>query len=278
GTITPEEAQVLQAEGVARIFGPADGRELGLEGMIRSIVDECRRVPLPGLGDAVERLDASDPVAVTRTISFFEQRAGEGGAEVEALRQKLASRRQRAPAPVVGFTGTGGAGKSSVVDELVRRFRLDSPQLRVGLLLVDPSRRRTGGALLGDRIRMNALEGPGIFARSLATRQAHLALSRAVADAVRVMQAAEFDLVFVETAGIGQSDSEIIDLVDVSLYVMTPDYGAPSQLEKIDMLELADLVVLNKSDRHGARDALRDVRKQWKRNQADFDSADEDLP
>ncbi|MDJ0852518.1 MAG: methylmalonyl-CoA mutase family protein [Myxococcota bacterium] len=278
GTITPTEARELEAEGVARIFGPEEGRELGLEGMIGLIIEECARAPRPGLGDAPERLAPAAPGAVTRLISWFEERSEHGGAEVEAMRQRIAGRRKRAPAPVVGFTGTGGAGKSSVVDELVRRCRLDRPDLAVGLVLVDPTRRRSGGALLGDRIRMNAVTGAGVFARSLATRQAHLALSRAVADAVRVLQAANFDLVFVETAGIGQSDSEIVDLVDSSIYVMTPDYGAPSQLEKIDMLELADLVVLNKSDRYGARDALRDVRKQWKRNHADFARSDDAVP
>jgi methylmalonyl-CoA mutase len=179
---------------------------------------------------------------------------------------------------VVGFTGTGGAGKSSVVDELVRRFRLDFPDANLALVLVDPSRRRSGGALLGDRIRLNAVQDGGVFVRSMATRQAHLALSVAVGDAVRVLQAAGYDLVLVETAGIGQSDSEIVDLVDCSLYVMTPEYGAPSQLEKIDMIDLADLVVLNKFDRQGAEDALRDVRKQWRRNRARFDGPDEDVP
>src|SRR5262249_48580557 len=143
---------------------------------------------------------------------------------------------------------------------------------------VDPTRRRTGGALLGDRIRMNAIHGPNVFVRSLATRRAHLALSRTVGDALCVLQAADYDLVIVETAGIGQSDSEIVDLVDTSVYVMTPEYGAPSQLEKIDMLDLADFVVLNKSDRHGALDALRDVRKQWRRNRAQFAAADADVP
>jgi methylmalonyl-CoA mutase len=179
---------------------------------------------------------------------------------------------------VIGFTGTGGAGKSSVVDEVVRRFRLDSPALRLGIVLVDPTRRRSGGALLGDRIRMNAIHGRGVFVRSLATRQAHLALSAAVRDATLVLRAAGFDLLFVETAGIGQSDSEVVDLADASIYVMTPEYGAPSQLEKIDMLELAELVVLNKCDRRGAADALRDVRRQWRRNHPGASASDEELP
>jgi methylmalonyl-CoA mutase len=266
GTIVPEEIAALEAYGVARIFSPEDGRTLGLEGMIRTILDECAAVPARELGDAVERLSPADSRAVARTITWFEEHAAERPAEADALRLRLAARRSAQAAPLVGVTGTGGAGKSSVVDELVRRWRQDHPGGSVGLLLVDPTRRRSGGALLGDRIRMNAIHGEGAFARSLATRTAHLALSATVADAARVLQAAGFDLVIVETAGIGQSDSEIVDLADVSLYVMTPDYGAPSQLEKIDMLELADLVVLNKSDRRGAEDALRDVRKQWRRN------------
>jgi methylmalonyl-CoA mutase len=266
GTIVPEEITALEAYGVARIFSPEDGRTLGLEGMIRTILDECAAAPARVLGDAVERLSPADPRAVARAITWFEEHGAERPAEADALRRRLVGRRSAPPAPLVGVTGTGGAGKSSVVDELVRRWRQDHRGSSVGLLLVDPTRRRSGGALLGDRIRMNAIHGPGAFARSLATRTAHLALSATVADAARVLQAAGFDLVIVETAGIGQSDSEIVDLADVSLYVMTPDYGAPSQLEKIDMLELADLVVLNKSDRRGAEDALRDVRKQWRRN------------
>ncbi len=268
GTIVPEEAAELHAYGVARIFRPEDGRELGLDGMIRTILEECAAdSPRPVAGD-VERLSPEDPGAVARLISWLEVEAANDGAAVRALRAKLDARRGRRLAPVVGFTGTGGSGKSSLVDELVRRLRLHAPGLAVGLLLVDPTRRRSGGALLGDRLRMNAIHGPRLFARSLATRRAHLALSEAVRDAIRVLQAAGFDLVLVETAGIGQSDSEIVDLADVSLYVMTPEYGAPSQLEKIDMLELADLVVLNKFDRPGAEDALRDVRRQWRRNHA----------
>jgi isobutyryl-CoA mutase len=167
---------------------------------------------------------------------------------------------------VIGFTGTGGAGKSSLIDETVRRFRREFPQRSVGVLLVDPTRRRSGGALLGDRMRMNAIEAPAVFVHSLATRRAHRAVSETLGDAVRVLQAAGFDLIIVETAGIGQSDSEIVDFVDLSVYVMTPEYGAPSQLEKVDMLDLADFIVVNKSDRRGAEDALRDVRKQWRRN------------
>ena len=276
GTIVPDEIEALHALGVARIFSPEDGRALGLEGMIRCIIEECQALPAPALGDALDALSPEQPGRVARVISWLE--AASEGTEVQHVRERLAGRRQRPAAPVVGFTGTGGAGKSSVVDELVRRFRLGFPELRIGLLLVDPSRRRSGGALLGDRIRMNAIQGDAVYVRSLATRQAHLALSRAIRDAVQVLQAADFDLVLVETAGIGQSDSEIIDLADTSVYVMTPEYGAPSQLEKIDMLELADLIVLNKADRRGALDALRDVRKQWRRNHTDFDAEDDAIP
>jgi methylmalonyl-CoA mutase len=278
GVIVEEEIEALQADGVARIFSPEDGRRLGLEGMIRAIVEESRRVPRRRSGEEVARLSTGDPVAVSRVLSWLEERAAEEGAAEGRAHVDLARRRGRAPAPVVGLTGTGGAGKSSVLDELVRRLRLDHPALTIGILLVDPTRRRSGGALLGDRIRMNAIHAPQVFVRSLATRQAHLALSQAVHGGVAVLQASGYDVVVVETAGIGQSDSEIVDLADVSLYVMTPEYGAPSQLEKIDMLELADLVVLNKSDRPGAEDALRDVRKQWRRNHTAFDRADEAVP
>ena len=276
GTIVPEEIQALHDHGVARIFSPEDGRELGLEGMIRRILDDCRGRPAPPLGDALDELASDQPGHVARLISWLETHGDAGGSEVERVRAVLSE--AAVGAPVVGFTGTGGAGKSSVVDELVRRFRLGFPDKRIGLLLVDPSRRRSGGALLGDRIRMNAIQGDAVYVRSLATRQAHLALSRSVQDALRVLQAAAFDLILVETAGIGQSDSEIIDLADTSVYVMTPEFGAPSQLEKIDMLELADLVVLNKADRRGAEDALRDVRKQWRRNHAGFELPDAELP
>ncbi|MCU0670696.1 MAG: methylmalonyl-CoA mutase family protein, partial [Myxococcota bacterium] len=278
GVIVPDEIAALHALGVARIFSPEDGRRLGLEGMIRQILSES--APRPSVDPAAERarLGPDAPLAVARLISWLEEHGAEAGAQVASIRQALGGQRDAAPAPVVGFTGTGGAGKSSVVDEMLRRLRRDHPALTIGCLLVDPTRRRTGGALLGDRIRMNAIGAPGIYVRSLATRQAHLALSQAVRDAVGVLQAARFDLILVETAGIGQSDSEITELADLSVYVMTPEYGAPTQLEKIDMLDLADVVVLNKSDRHGAEDALRDVRKQWRRNRARFEGPDEAVP
>ena len=277
GTITPAEGRELEAYGVTRVFGPEDGRALGLEGMIRTIVDDCRERTIERVDEEFDRLSPDEPLAVARVITYLEEQGEAGGPNVEELRSRLDARRGGAPAPVVGFTGTGGAGKSSVVDEVVRRFRRDHPDRTLGILSVDPSRRRSGGALLGDRIRMNAIHAPGIYVRSLATRQAHLALSVAVRDAIRVLQAAGFDWIIVETAGIGQSDSEIVDLADLSVYVMTPEYGAPSQLEKIDMIELADIVVLNKCDRHGAQDALRDVAKQWRRTRPGL-APDAELP
>ena len=267
GTILPGEIAELEARGVARIFSPEDGRVLGLEGMIAEILRECREhARAPRAADLLATLSGDVPGSIAGLISFLEAAGREGGPDADVVRAALQRRASSRSAPVVGFTGTGGAGKSSVLDELVRRFRLRFPERRIGVVLVDPTRRRSGGALLGDRIRMNGIEGAGVFVRSLATRRAHAALSLAVKDAALVLRAAAFDLILVETAGIGQSDSEVVDLADVSVYVMTPDYGAPSQLEKIDMLELASLIVLNKSDRRGAADALRDVRRQWRRN------------
>jgi methylmalonyl-CoA mutase len=278
GTIVPDEIEALQRDGVARIFSPEDGQRLGLRGMVRTIVEECaERAPVDARVE-LGRLSVDEPSAIARLVSFLESHSDPGDPEVDAVRTALRELRARRPAPIVGFTGTGGAGKSSLVDELLLRFRTEFPDRSVGVLTVDPTRRRSGGALLGDRIRMNTTSSPRVFVRSLATRRAHLALSRAVSDALGVFQAADFDLLLLETAGIGQADSEIIDLADLSIYVMTPEYGAPSQLEKIDMLELADLVVLNKFDRRGGEDALRDVRKQWRRNHSAFEGEEERLP
>ena len=277
GVISHEEVEELHRYGITRIFRPEDGQKLGLEGMIRQIVDAGVSRPEVSWELELELVSVERPTSLARLISLFEERAGTEDAELASLRVALDRRRDEA-APVVGFTGTGGAGKSSLVDELVRRFRLEDSQRSIGVISIDPTRRRSGGALLADRLRMNSIQPPRVFVRSLATRQAHVAMSRSVGDGIRVLQAAGFDLIFVETAGIGQADSEIIDLVDVSVYVMTPEYGAPSQLEKIDMLELADAVVVNKSDRRGASDALRDVRKQWRRNHGGVQRSDAETP
>ncbi len=273
GTILPEEAAELERRGIATIYGPDEGRRLGLQGMIDDLLS---RADLP-VGDiegvAVEDL-AQDRYALGRAISAAENDPESHTAFLERVRAVAGD----SHAPVVGITGTGGSGKSSLVDELVLRFVRDFPDRRVAVVSVDPSRRRTGGALLGDRIRMNAVFGPRTFMRSLATRQANLALSPHVADAVSLVKAAGYDLVFLETSGIGQSDTEIVDHSDLSVYVMTPEYGAASQLEKIDMLDFADLIAINKADRRGADDALRDVRKQYRRNRMAFELDAADVP
>ena len=294
GVIVPEEIAELEAYGVAKIFSPEDGMRMGLEGMIESMVREADFDPLRdtgyGMGDegeGTERLatataSAADTQSVARTLTTVEQRAaqpsGDGAAPVPASRIPDPS---SPSTPVVGITGTGGAGKSTLTDELVRRFLNDFDDVQVAVLSVDPTRRRTGGALLGDRIRMNSLYGEHrdrVFMRSFATRQAHRATSGALAEAIGVCRAAGFDVVIVETAGIGQSDTEVADLVDVSLYVMTSDFGAPTQLEKIGMLDAADLVALNKFEKRGAQDALRDVKKQVQRNRGDFSTSPDEMP
>jgi methylmalonyl-CoA mutase len=273
GTITPQEIAELEAYGVERIYHPADGMQLGLLGMIDDLVDRARskRTESAIPSGLTERSDG----AIAQMLSALEDGVLDD-AELASLRETWNA--AGAGVPVVGITGTGGAGKSTVTDELLSRFMQSFPELRIAVLAVDPTRRRTGGALLGDRIRMNSLRHERIFMRSMATRRQHRATSAMLEDATAFLRSAGFDLVIIETAGIGQSDSEIVDLVDIPLYVMTSEFGAASQLEKIDMLDLAQIVVINKFDKRGADDALRDVRKQWQRNHGDFDVADEDIP
>jgi methylmalonyl-CoA mutase len=276
GTILPAEIEELHAYGVARLYSPDDGRAMGLQGMIDDVLSRCDfAMREPGLDALLPGLGRRDPSAIAGLITIAEN-FPEGG---DRLRQALAAlppppRR----APVLGITGTGGSGKSSLVDELVRRFLAETRDRTIAVLSVDPSKRKSGGALLGDRIRMNAIDDPRVYMRSLATRQSNLALSRHVGESVEICRAAGFDLVVVETSGIGQSDTEITEFADVSLYVMTAEYGAATQLEKIDMLDFADLVAINKFDKRGSLDALRDVRKQWRRNHNAFSVADDDIP
>ncbi|AKS41610.1 methylmalonyl-CoA mutase family protein [Wenzhouxiangella marina] len=273
GTITPDEIRALQAQGVNRIYHPDDGMKMGLKEMIEDLVERTRSARAQRMAGTIDNGDGPD-ARLAATLSAIETGAISEH-ELARLRKVAADRSE---VPVVGLTGTGGAGKSSVTDELLNRFLQYFPDMRIAVLAVDPTRRRTGGALLGDRIRMNSLRSERVFMRSMATRRQHLAVSEVVADSLAAMKAADFDLVILETAGIGQSDSEVVDLVDFPIYVMTSDYGAASQLEKIDMLDFAELVILNKFDRQGSRDALRDVRKQWKRNRLAFQLADEDVP
>jgi methylmalonyl-CoA mutase len=277
GTITPEEIRALHDYGVERIYHPDDGMQMGLKEMIGDLVERTRaaraargtaagRLPKPG-----ERPRAA---AIAAALSAIEN----GRLSEHELAQLHKQTGAGGDVPVVGLTGTGGAGKSSVTDELINRFLQHFPEMRIAVLAVDPTRRRTGGALLGDRIRMNTLRSERVYMRSMATRREHLATSGVLEQCIGYLRSAGFGLVIVETAGIGQADTEIVDLVDFPVYVMTSDYGAASQLEKIDMLDYAEMVVLNKYEKRGAEDALRDVKKQWKRNRLAFDLADDDVP
>ncbi len=273
GTISPDEAAELEAYGVEKIYRPEHGMQMGLEGMIDDVFQRVRAWPRPEI--SAQQLSTRDHKDIASMISLLEE-AVDHPEKVQALRQIW--KQGDATAPVLGITGTGGAGKSSLTDELLNRFLRQLPGLDIAVLAVDPTRRRTGGALLGDRIRMNSLSDDRIFMRSIATRRQNLATSAVLKDTVELLRSAGFDLIIVETAGIGQSDTEIVDHVDLSMYVMTSDYGAASQLEKIDMLDFADVVALNKFEKRGAEDALRDVRKQWKRNRKAFQMADEEVP
>mgnify|MGYP001327739931 FL=1 len=275
GTILPEEIEELQAYGITRIYHPDDGRAMGLQGMINDMLEKCDFPTGRDLkGDEVDRLKNKDWKAIATLISAAENFPEEHQDTFKKIHELTA----HSKTPVLGVTGTGGAGKSSLVDELVRRFLNDFEDKTIAVVSVDPSKRKTGGALLGDRIRMNAVNNPRVYMRSLATRQSNLALSKHVQEAVDILKAAQYDLVILETSGIGQSDTEILDHSDVSLYVMTPEYGAATQLEKIDMLDFADIIAINKFDKRGALDALRDVKKQYKRNHQLFDMPDEEVP
>ena len=261
GVIVPAEIRELHDYGVARIYSPEDGQRMGLQGMINDMLARCDFSPA-----------RKEPKTLAQTITALELGVFQG-------KDALLEQAKANPAPVLGITGTGGAGKSSLTDELVRRLRLDQGDaLRIAILSVDPTRRKTGGALLGDRIRMNAIHGRNVFMRSLATRDTGSELSAALGDAIAACRAAGFQLVMVETAGIGQGDAAIVPHADAALYVMTPEFGAASQLEKIDMLDFADFVAINKFDRRGAEDALRDVRKQVQRNREAFKTAPEAMP
>jgi len=274
GVILPKEIKELMEYGITRIYSPDDGRELGLQGMINDLVQQADFAIGDVLNDELARLKKREIGSIARIISSAENFPK----IAKKYLAKIHENNKTATTPVLGITGTGGSGKSSLVDELVRRFLIDFPKKTIGLISVDPSKRKTGGALLGDRIRMNAINNNRVYMRSLATRQSNLALSKYVNEAIEVLKAAEFDLIILETSGIGQSDTEIIEHSDTSLYVMTPEFGAATQLEKIDMLDFADLVAINKFDKRGALDAVRDVKKQYMRNNNLWHIRMEDMP
>lgn len=275
GVILPEEIKELMGYGITRIYSPDDGRAMGLQGMINDLVSRSDLAVDENVSTKdLNQLNTHNPLLIGRLISIAENSYERNKELLEAVRSKA----EKSHTPVLGITGTGGAGKSTIADEMVRRFLSDFKEKTIGIISVDPSKRKTGGALLGDRIRMNAIHTPRVYMRSLATRQSNLALSAHVKEAVQILKAAGFDLILLETSGIGQSDTEIVDYSDVSLYVMTPEYGAATQLEKIDMLDYADVIALNKFDKRGAADALRDVKKQYQRNHQLFDKNPEEMP
>lgn len=274
GTILPDEIKELHEYGIDRIYHPDDGREMGLQGMINDLVQQSDFPKGDQIDPDIKKLQEKNPHNIARIISAaenFPEKAEQVFEQIHGLAEKSKT-------PVLGITGTGGAGKSSLVDELVRRYLLDFKDKTIAIVSVDPSKRKTGGALLGDRIRMNAINNKRVYMRSLATRQSNLALSKHVNEAIQVLKAADYDLIILETSGIGQSDTEILDHSDASMYVMTPEYGAATQLEKIDMLDFADIIALNKFDKRGALDALRDVKKQYQRNHQLFDQDPDDMP
>ena len=274
GVILPSEIEELMHYGITRIYSPDDGREMGLQGMINDMVEKSDFATGEfvdfKISDLINKNNRQLAVAISAAENFSEK-------HIDFIKE-IRSKSNSSHTPVLGITGTGGSGKSSTVDEIVRRYLIDFPEKTIAIVSVDPSKRKTGGALLGDRIRMNAIKNERVYMRSLATRQANLALSKHVNDAVDILKVAGFDLVILETSGIGQSDTEIIEHSDVSMYVMTPEYGAATQLEKIDMLDFADVIALNKFDKRGALDALRDVKKQYQRNHNSWEEAVDKMP
>jgi methylmalonyl-CoA mutase len=279
GVILSDEVKELEAYGVERIYSPEDGVDLGLQGIINDLIKRIDFLTVEdGSGLQVGQLSPKNKPLVAKLISAMELAKVEGDGHLAGLRSLIKQRLEERRTPVVGITGTGGAGKSSLTDELILRFLNDFKDINIGILSTDPSRRRTGGALLGDRIRMNSIGSDRVYMRSLATRESRTELSKALGDAVEVLKAANFDLIIAETAGIGQGDTEIVDLVDLSIYVMTPEFGAPSQLEKIDMLDFADFIVVNKYEKRGGDDAIREVRRQVKGNREEWDRRPEEMP
>jgi isobutyryl-CoA mutase len=274
GVILPDEIKELMDYGITRIYSPDDGRAMGLQGMINDLVEQSDTPTGKDIDVRLADLTAKNHLAIGQLISAAENFHEDHSDILNQIKEKA----QASTSPVLGITGTGGAGKSSIVDEIVRRFLIDFKDKTIGIVSVDPSKRKTGGALLGDRIRMNAINHPRVYMRSLATRQSNLALSAYVKEAISILKASGFDLIILETSGIGQSDTEILDHSNVSLYVMTPEYGAATQLEKIDMLDFADVIALNKFDKRGALDALRDVKKQYQRNHQLWSAKPEDMP
>ena len=272
GTILPQEIEELQSYGIAKIYSPDDGRKMGLEGMIEDVLKRCD-TSLNGKADYETAMTLGEVKDIRRIARGITN--AENGVQLES---KIQNPKSKIIIPVLGITGTGGAGKSSVTDEIVRRYLNNFTDKTVAVISVDPSKKKTGGALLGDRIRMNAISHPRAYMRSLATRESDKALSKYVEEAIAICKDAGFDFIILESAGVGQSDASILDYCDVSLYVMTPEYGAASQLEKINMLDYADLIAINKFDKAGALDALADVRKQYKRNHQLFSAKDDDLP
>ena len=279
GVIIPREIKELHEYGIARIFSPEDGRKLGLQGMINVMLEECDFPTVTEITDELERLPKGDVQAIARLITLCESRVdvtNEAAAAMETVMEKV--KELTKPVPVIGITGTGGSGKSSLTDELVRRFLNEIPDIKIAILSIDPTKQKTGGALLGDRIRMNSINTPRVYMRSLATRNSRSELSLAIKDAISVVKAAGFDLIIVETSGIGQGDAAITEVCDISMYVMTSEFGAPTQLEKIDMIDYADLIVINKFERKGSEDAKRQVQKQYQRSHQLFDKDLSEMP